>query len=470
MWFERIHPEPEGSIELTGMAYSSQSGLRSSDLNTFSVVGLFLQRQFGPSWTTLHFPFIMDSNCVSTLESSWNEKSTVQDSLALFKNPATAKLFNFADFLLGIEMSVWDQLEPQFQYLDPNRQFWWNHSGRFLQTLLHKAGYTATTQHRHLKFYLDNVIPYLGVCRDAPIQTPWQSFMTDDGFPVEFSWEWGSQCTSPKIRFSIEPIGLQAGVTSDKYNYQASRQFEKTLHHCLDGADFQWLQYFRTYFETGTATDLLVYSDHSSHTFFGFDLLERSIKGKAYFFPRYKADELGRSHLETISLAVRGAPHLDDDMMQAFTIFEQFAAQKVIEPEMVAIDLVDPRKSRIKVYFRLRDTTLSSIVEVATLGVGNNTHESEKGIESLCRFWRMLFSLEGTGDPFLTPSDHRTAGVLYYAEFKYGVSIPSIKIYAPVRHYSRSDDAILRALASYFDKVEHPGYTMDYAEALECSL
>lgn len=367
-------------------------------------------------------------------------------------------------------MNAWDQLDSEFRHLGPHRQFWWNYSGRFLQTLLQKAGYTAASQHRHLKFYLDNVIKYLGVCRDAPPQTPWQSFMTDDGFPVEFSWEWSSQRTSPKIRFSIEPIGLQAGMTSDRYNYQASRELERTLRHCLDGADFQWLEYFRASFETTTTTEFLAYSDHFSRIFFGFDLLETTIKGKAYFFPRYKANDLGCSHLETISIAVRGAPHLEDNVMQAFTIFEQFAAEKVIEPEMVAIDLVDPRKSRIKVYFRLRDTRLSSVVEVATLGLKHDSQNAEKGIKNLCRLWKLLFGQEGTEDPFLMPSEHRTAGVLYYAEFKNGVSVPSIKIYAPVRHYSRSDDAILGALASYFDIVERPGYTREYAEALEYSL
>ena len=46
--------------------------------------------------------------------------------------------------------------------------------------------------------------------------------MTDNHTPVEFSWDWGCANDEPTVRYSIEPIGCNAGTPKDPLNEHAA--------------------------------------------------------------------------------------------------------------------------------------------------------------------------------------------------------------------------------------------------------
>lgn len=95
-----------------------------------------------------------------------------------------------------------------------HHRFWWSkNTGHILAVLLNKAGYSPKLQYRDLKFFAEVIAPHLGASLEesGEKRSQWHSFMTDDGTPVELSWDWGTADGPPMIRYSIEPVGLHAG-------------------------------------------------------------------------------------------------------------------------------------------------------------------------------------------------------------------------------------------------------------------
>lgn len=120
--------------------------------------------------------------------------------------------------------SAWSRVDSEIA--DPrnaHHRFWWSkHTGHVLAVLLEKAGYSQELQYRDLKFFATVIVPHLGASLEPSVEnhSQWHSFMTDDGTPVELSWDWGTSDGPPMIRYSIEPVGLHAG----QYRHQMPLQ------------------------------------------------------------------------------------------------------------------------------------------------------------------------------------------------------------------------------------------------------
>ena len=94
---------------------------------------------------------------------------------------------------------------------------WWTHSGYVLAVLLKQAGYSTDEQYKSLDFFAVLIAPSLGATPSGTDdRSRWSSFMTDDKRPIELSWDWGVSDQRPTIRYSIEPVGLDAGTPRDK--------------------------------------------------------------------------------------------------------------------------------------------------------------------------------------------------------------------------------------------------------------
>ncbi|KAF2676487.1 aromatic prenyltransferase [Lentithecium fluviatile CBS 122367] len=377
------------------------------------------------------------------------------------------------------ELSVWHRVDSELKSFESaHHQYWWRQeTGKALAILLHNAGYPSNVQYRDLKFFAEVVAPHLGVSRntsdhDTPI---WPSFMTDDGNPVELSWDWGNGDKPPTIRYSIEPIGLQAGTPLDPKNQLAGPAFLKQLVWRLPEARLEWYYHFSEYLNCSPATPSMApgsmkdIADHNTCIFYAFDLSPKEITAKVYFFPKIRAAIENRSNLDVLSQAIYNAPFSTGENLKAWSAFYDFASEpsnKTLEHEMLAIDLIDPMQSRLKIYFRCRETTFDSVINVMTLGGRIRSLDLFRGLIDLARLWNLLFDIEGPLTQPLGDVGHRTAGILYNVEFRLGETRPVAKIYLPVRHYSRSDDAVIRGLEKYF-QYHHKGKDMaDYVRVM----
>ncbi|KAI0847153.1 aromatic prenyltransferase [Daldinia vernicosa] len=332
--------------------------------------------------------------------------------------------------------------------LDYHARYWWKSSGYALAVLLDKAGYSSHAQYDILKF-VKAITPSLGAAY-TPGRQRWKSFMTDDHNPIELSWDWRTGGKSPKIRFSIEPVGVHAGTYLDPNNqYAASRLLDSMLQ-LLPEANMEWLAHFRLRLSGEEATGSV--EGHQSKEFYAFDLGEEGVISKAYFFPGFKARATRRSNFDVISDTIRTAPGSSPEKLQALEVFQEYVcdpSSPQLEMDMLAIDLIDPAESRFKIYFRIRDTSFASVRAAMTLGGRVRIPDMERGLEDLRSIYHALLG-KGTNqdadDVQLPAKDHRTAGILYNVEFKYGSKSPKVKAYLPVRHYARSEEAVMSAV------------------------
>ena len=345
-------------------------------------------------------------------------------------------------------------------------QYWRTTAGYSLATFLHCAGYSREAQQRHVAFFNDVVAPVMGQKpHNGSPRGLWPTFMTDDGTPLEISWDWGFDRQQATIRYSIEPIGYEAGSSLDPLNKYASGRFLRNMRDLLPEADWQWSEHFQK--EFCVFNESLGYGNetHKSRFFAAYDLEESGKTMKAYFFPAFKANEIGQSKIDVLSSAITRLPGYTPSEFSAFDLLRDYiTANGSIEVEILAIDCVKPQHGRLKIYVRSRQKSLESVKSIVTLGGTLVSPEMNKSLEEFESLWTSLFD-STYSDPLWTSSDnHRTGGVLYNFEVRVGSPLPVPKVYIPVRHYARSDEHIMKVLGKYIresrtDDAMFAGYT-----------
>ncbi|KAG8168571.1 hypothetical protein KVR01_001320 [Diaporthe batatas] len=376
-----------------------------------------------------------------------------------------------------IDSSAWSRVDSELTGpKSAHHRFWWNkNTGHVLAVLLDKAGYSPDLQYRHLKFFAGVIAPHLGASLEPSVEdrSQWHSFMTDDGTPVELSWDWGTSGGPPMIRYSVEPVGLHAGSALDPSNNAEASVLDNQLIHALPDMRLEWFNHFNQFFN-GLGNDqakILSADDHETRIFYAFDLSADCITAKTYFFPKFRAKADGISNLDVLSKAIDAAPLVTKLNSKAWSLYHQFSTESSdkLEQEMLAIDHIDPLQSRIKIYFRSRKTDFDSVASTMTLNGRNNNPKLREGLQDLKRLWKILFEVDTPGQS-LPEVGHRTAGILYNVEFKLGDSFPVAKVYLPVRHYAKSDEGIIQALGKYLDHHGRGKYLPQYVDAMHTLL
>jgi DMATS type aromatic prenyltransferase len=332
-----------------------------------------------------------------------------------------------------------------------HREYWCRTVGHVLEVLMQEANYSRQAHAHIMSFFTESVAPVLGPT-DGPSFKRWKSFMTDDHSPIELSWDWRGPADEPIIRFSIEPISLNGGTSVDPMNTVGPETFKHMILGAFPKLDMTWFDHFDSFLNRRT-TEFSTQESHLSRIFWGFDLNGVCITAKAYFFPGPLARTMGTSNLSIISQAIAGAPYSTPDKLQALDKLSSFAdslGPDALEFDMLAIDIVDPLESRFKLYFRNRHTGFSSVRDTITLKGQKPGAHLEKGLRSLKQLWCSIFGLlDVSEDAELQLNEHRTAGILYNAEFRLGSSYPDVKIYIPVRHYSSSDQHVIDKVGEF---------------------
>lgn len=374
-----------------------------------------------------------------------------------------------------VELSIWHQVNSELKgSTNLHQRFWWSrHSGKALATLLYYARHPPELQYRDLNFFAEVVALFLGVSHEAGVvggTSPWPSFVTDDGTPVEMSWDWGTRDSQPTIRYAIEPIGLHASTSLDPRNLAVGPAFQDHLVRSLPEMDLELFRHFISFFNghmnpgAGAEGDE---GDHQSSIFYAFDLAAK-ITAKVYFFPKIRATAFGQSNLDVLMQAMHTIPGVSNKDLEAFAVFHDFGSDptnKDLEYEMLAIDLVSLKRSRFKIYIRCRDTCFKSVINIMTMGGRIGSSKLYSGLVDIHQLWKGLFGARPLDQP-LSHVTHRTAGMIYNVEFRLGDTAPVTKIYLPVRHYCSSDAAVIQGLNDYFRYRQRGKYMPDYVKAM----
>lgn len=310
-----------------------------------------------------------------------------------------------------------------------------------------------------MEFYYSVIIHALGP-RPTPDGRPqgWQSFMTDDFTPIEFSWNWGNVegRIEPKVRFSIEAIGNEAGTPADPWNQTATIDLVGQLKFILPYLDLQWFDNLSRRLVSDNKNDVsakrLKLQGHRSSLFLAFEFVDRTPKMKVYTLPLVRATQTSKSVStiisDTLSSIAQGEAALSA-AHQLIKFLETGAKNLRLEPLIVAFDCVMPSSSRIKLYARSSDTNFASVEAImATFYEPNNI---KTGLGELRQLWRLTFGLDngfcsGEKLPF---KGHCTSGILYCFEVRPGHIEITPKVYLPVKHYGRNDLDIAQGLATF---------------------
>ncbi|KAH7253677.1 aromatic prenyltransferase [Fusarium redolens] len=334
--------------------------------------------------------------------------------------------------------------------VDIHQRYWNQTVGSTLKTFLSSAEYGSRSQCLILDQFSNHVVPFLG---SSPVlgEPQWKSFMTDNHCPAELSWDFQIGTSQPTIRYSIEPIGREAGTAADLYNDEAAAVFTQQVIRAFPDIDTTLFNHFDDYFNGRWAADKP--EGHRSTMFWAFDLKESATTNKAYFFPGVVAHSISKSTIDVVTDAISSAPGWRHNNISAFSSFARFVNERQtlnLEMDMLALDLIPIEKSRLKIYFRDRRTDFRSVTEMMSLGGRIHDKEFEVGMRNLRSFWDALLGTSGVPDDVSLPhKNHRTAGILYNVEFRTNSTIPKVKIYIPVRHYANNDSRIIEALGDF---------------------
>ena len=347
---------------------------------------------------------------------------------------------------------MWTGLAKWLPERSDDYNYWWLLTGRHLALMLQEAQYPIHQQYEILLFHYYIIIPKLGPRPSLTQSKPWKSFMTDDHSPIEYSWKWGLVGERSEVRYSVELIGPSAGTKLDPLNQIATKELLLQLTSVFPGLNLKWFDHFsQTLFPRTCDTTVDENADYSSSTFLAFEFLKKDIAVKAYFMPRNPSN-FGNILSSSISEAIQMIGQQDLDF-KSFAVLQDFLKHdqdgSILRMVMLAIDLVEPAQSRIKIY--LRSNTISLAHVCAVMSLGGRKSVAAEAIEELRQLWYEIHA-SSTGLPPSTElpfQDHYTAGAIFHVDVQPGNPTPDIKFYFPVRHYSSSDLAVGQGLTRF---------------------
>lgn len=290
--------------------------------------------------------------------------------------------------------------------------------------------------------------------------------MTDDHAPIELSWD-HHPTKNPTIRFSIEPITLGAGTLDDPHNLLAAPRFRDDMVNVVPTVNMDWFDHFDAAMNRHLPSGA---DSHPSRVFWAFDFDKSNITAKAYFFPASAARATRQRPLDLVSTTIAEAPYCTPANLGAWSFIRSFLEEQQIKDVlMVAIDLLDPLQSRVKIYFRDSRISFSAVAENMTLRGRIANQHTDIGLKKVRGLWDAFLGQRYASDHSSLPEvRHQTAGMLYLAQLRLGDRVPQVKVYLPVRHYASNDLHVMRVLQDSMQRNEGPttGGTSNYTETM----
>lgn len=354
---------------------------------------------------------------------------------------------------LTYPLRVWDTLSQWLPSRDENSDFWWQTTGPHLATLLFQAGYTIHQQYQGLLFHYHVVTPHFGPMPLAGGTPRWKSFMTDDFTPLETSWKWNTSLADsrPEVRYSIEAIGLDAGVVADPLNQVSTKEMIKSFDTHTSSLDSKHFNHFaKAFFNEENMKEYMAKtgSHNGSTMFLAAEFLGDGFAFKSYFVPVQAALPAGQTVADAIVQSIRSLGE-KNVALDTYLDFVSDYPDEYLKPFMVGIDCVEPSRSRIKVYVRSSRTSFDSVQDILTLGGLRQVDTA--ALADMRDLWRLTLQLpeDFNSAAELPYNQHLTSGILYHIDLQPGKPLPDVKCYIPVRHYARNDLEVANGLAKF---------------------
>lgn len=319
--------------------------------------------------------------------------------------------------------------------------------------MLSTGDYIPTQHLKHLEFFSKWIIPLLGPkprLENGNIFLAYQSYMCDDHTPIELSMAWKSDSSKPLMRFSIEPLPQhEPDEQGDPLHLVAyGLHVLDTFHRAFQVPSSAFSDYlvvepslFTNVLKNIGFTDDRRGTSIISNIFLGFDLLPCRVQLKSYCILNSALD-----HGEKLTLVTKAiSAHAPETAVSAMSAYFQSKPPDwhtifCPDPRLIGVDCTGTHDARIKIYIRFQVTDFDNIVD--QLSLGGRIPVSSSCIDSVHDLWSRF-----GGHPFLSSSN--TSGVLFYYDFSATKSLPSVKVYIPVRLMARNDQEIVDTTAEW---------------------
>lgn len=357
----------------------------------------------------------------------------------------------------------WESLGSVLGFPNEDEEFWWKTTAPVLGKFLIKADYSVEQQFSYLSWYHRYILSSYGPRPEQGKERTWRAQCTPNANPFQPSWN--LQNNKSTVRFTIEPIGHDAGTRLDPFNQKAAFDLMHTLKAALPGVQDSWFHHCaRALYVPKDLVNIMLAvqgppkGPKPPTCFLAFDLDATAIETKAYFFPHIQAWNLGVTQGDLIIDTVRGLNSDEIDLTAGLDAFEEYLGTpdgpvSHRNVEMLAIDCVAPRRARAKIYVNSFNNSFAKIRDLYTMGGRLGDAATLASLGPLAQLWKLLYDMpEKEGwEKVEIPSvmHHRSCFVIGY-EFKTGEPLPTTKIYFPLWHYAKTDEEVARALATFY--------------------
>ncbi|OOO12727.1 Aromatic prenyltransferase, DMATS type [Aspergillus oryzae] len=289
-------------------------------------------------------------------------------------------------------------LSKILDFANEDQRDWWHSTGPMYAKILKDAGYGIHAQYSYLCLHHKCVVPYLGPYpgngRDR-----WMSILSRFGLPYELSLN----CSNSVVRFAFEPIGPLSGTEQDPFNAHVIWECLGKLAKLGSDFDLQWFAQFKkdlvldaeeTKFVRDNGLDK---GQVKTQNKLGVDLKGGKFEVKMYMYPYLKSVATGIPIERLMFDSIRRVDW-DRKLVVPLSILEDYITShkdKTLSARLISCDLIDPSRSRIKIYVAEQTVDWPHLEGLWTLGYRRQDPITISGLQLLRELWDLLDIPEG---------------------------------------------------------------------------
>jgi tryptophan 4-dimethylallyltransferase len=326
--------------------------------------------------------------------------------------------------------------------------------------MLQVASYNIHDQYRHLGIYKKHIIPFLGVYPTND-RKRWLSILTRYGTPFELSLN----CSNSIVRYTFEPINIATGTHVDPFNSHAIWEALHRLMAIHRGINVEYFSHFKRDLTLDVEESAALQNTSNvegeirTQNKLALDLDGSDFSVKVYIYPALKALATGRSIQELMFDSIRRLAKKQPSITPSLDVLEEYIAsrgpQTTASPRLLSCDLVNPGKSRIKIYLLETMVSLPAMEDLWTLGGRRNDASTLTGLYMIRELWDLLQIPPGLRSypegylPLGTKPDEVLPTMANYTLLP-NQNIPEPQVY--FTPFGMSDKAVANALTTFFEQ------------------
>ncbi|OOO05674.1 Aromatic prenyltransferase, DMATS type [Aspergillus oryzae] len=353
----------------------------------------------------------------------------------------------------------YDVLSKYLRFPDFDQDQWWQNTAPMLGKLLSQCKYNVHQQYQHLCLYGLHVIPFLGPWPDIQRSKLYKSVLSGLG-SLEFSQNFTK--TGKTVRMGFEPTTFIASTSRDVCNRhclgkvlnrfkQLDIKLDLQLYHQLVN------EVSLTDQEENTLLERAILDDEpaKSQSLLALDFNKDDVTVKLYLYPQLKSLATGIPRTQLMFSAVRNV-----DKTRAFSesmnmIEEYFTSVRAnAAPYWISCDLVEPNKTRFKIYIALFQVNFENAVSMWTLGNRITDPETMRGLAMVRDLWNSFDIQDGLREQKNRPGNpgdpSNIVPMLFNLEILPGKAYPQPKIYFPTTGMNDLD--VAKVMVEFFKR------------------